>query len=166
MVGITTCVVGMADLTLAQVFEAVISNGITPVLLILFVWYFINRDKTRDEQLNKQIEDSKQEAAKRADESRKREDTLMADCMRREELLKQESEKREKLLKQESEKRENHLMINLDKMSASMEKTAKAMQDINLSLNLMQEKITRIENNMEIGGERNESGGSKQGKVP
>lgn len=144
------------DVTLAEILSFVVSNGITPVLLVLFVWYFINRDKTRDTQLNKQIEDSKQEAASRAEEARKREDTLMADCIRREELLKAESEKREKLIKEEAEKRENHLMINMDKMAASMEKTSKAMQEINMSINSMQENIMRIES--KIGGGANESG--------
>lgn len=151
------------DITLAEVLSFVVSNGITPVLLVLFVWYFINRDKTRDAQLNKQIEDSKQEAASRAEEARKREDALMADCIRREELLKAEADKREKLIKEEAEKRENHLMINMDKMAASMEKTSKAMQEINMSINSMQENITRIES--KIGGERNEPNGNQPGEA-
>lgn len=157
MAGMIITAVGMADVTLAQIFEFVIANGITPVLLILFVWYFINRDKTRDAQMNKLVEDNKRESAKREQESREREEALMNDCIRREELLKTEADKREKLLKAEAEKRESHLMMNMEKMTASMEKTVSTLQEMSNSISVVQEKLTRIENKMEWGGDNHEA---------
>ncbi|MBQ8982694.1 MAG: hypothetical protein IJ079_03820 [Lachnospiraceae bacterium] len=148
------------DVTLAEVFSFVLSNGLTPVLLVLFVWYFLNRDKTRDEQMKQQMETSRQETDQRIEENNKRTDMIMAECAKREELIRTEADKREKMIKEEAAKRENHLMINMDKIVESMEKTSKAMQEINMNMQLMQEDITRIESKINIGGGRDESNGS------
>ena len=121
----------MDGLTVTEVVKNVVDIGITPVLLIEFIVFFIHRAKDDDTRVKK----SNSEAQKAI---REREDMLLAESARREELIRQEAEKRENLIRKEAEKRESILMANQDRMLNSLDKITDSIAKIEQSLTKME----------------------------
>ncbi len=121
----------MDGLTVTEVVKNVVDIGITPVLLIVFIVFFIHRAKDDDTRVKK----SNSEAQKAI---REREDMLLAESARREELIRQEAEKRENLIRKEAEKRESILMANQDRMLNSLDKITDSIAKIEQSLTKME----------------------------
>ena len=121
----------MDGLTVTEVVKNVVDIGITPVLLIVFIVFFIHRAKDDDTRVKK----SNSEAQKAI---REREDMLLAESARREELIRQEAEKRENLIRKEAEIRESILMANQDRMLNSLDKITASIAKIEQSLTKME----------------------------
>ncbi len=128
---------------ITEIIKAAIDIGITPVLLIVFIWYFLKKDEKRDSLLSSVLENFKE-----------RESILLVEGSRREELLRQESDKREKLMRNEAEKRENMLMSTIEQQSRTMEKIAETMKQIEISHVQVLEKVNNIENYLERMGHK------------
>ena len=135
----------MDGLTVTEVVKNVVDIGITPVLLIVFIVFFIHRAKDDDTRVKK----SNSEAQKAI---REREDMLLAESARREELIRQEAEKRENLIRKEAEKRESILMANQDRMLNSLDKITDSIAKIEQSLTKMETRheqdIKELKNQM------------------
>jgi hypothetical protein len=129
-----------SDIGFATIMENIVNVGITPVLLVVFIVFFIRKANDDDARVKKAYE----EAQTKIDESnktvREREDTLMAESAKREEILRQEAEKRESLIRKEAEKRESILMANQDRMLDSMDKITDSLGKIEVSLNKMESR--------------------------
>lgn len=156
---------------LTTIIKAVIEIGMTAALLIIFVKYFIDRDKRRDEQLKEQstyfLERDKQHDEKLQQQYknfRDRENILIAESTRREEILRQESDKREKMLRQESSKREGDLLITIEGFSKTMQKISDAMEDIKGCHVKMESEIEGIKNTIERMREDGGQAGDSEGK--
>ena len=122
----------IADVGIIDIIKTAVDVGITPVLLIAFVWYFFQRDKNRDkitqqekENSQKQIDAANRQSKQQVDIVNKlakdREDMLLLNNAKREEMIRSEAEKREKIIRQESEKRENALIFNMAEQTKSIE---------------------------------------------
>ncbi len=123
----------MEGITVVELLKNVVDVGITPVLLVVFIAFFIQRTKDDDTRVKK----SNLEAQKAI---REREDMLMAESAKREELIRQEAEKRENLIRKEAEKRESILMANQDRMLNSLDKITDSVAKIEQSLSRMESR--------------------------
>ncbi|NBK93037.1 hypothetical protein D5278_13790 [bacterium 1XD21-13] len=123
----------MEGMTMVELLKNVVDVGITPVLLVVFIVFFIQRTKDDDTRVKK----SNSEAQKAI---RDREDMLMAESAKREELIRQEAEKRENLIRKEAEKRESILMANQDRMLNSLDKITDSIAKIEQSLSRMESR--------------------------
>ncbi len=144
----------------AGIVKSAMEIGLQPSLLILFVWYFMKRDKEREESL---VEEkvNQREAFKKQQETvdaqlesykanaREKEALLMSENAKREELIRKESEKRETLLRQEAEKRENALIGQLDAMSGTMKEISQSMDGINRSMDGINKTVEGVMNRIE-----------------
>ena len=140
----------MPDMTTMEVIKEIIDIGITPVLLLIFVCYFINKSKGDDQR----VEDTVKSA-------REREDMLIAENAKREELLRQESEKRENMLRKEAEKRESMLMLNMEKITDSMNSITKTLDKMESSFSRVEKRLEKIENKI---GEEDKDGRGQGGR--
>ena len=135
----------MDGLTVTEVVKSVVDIGVTPVLLIIFIVFFIQRTKDDDFRVKKSNADAQKAI-------REREDTLLAESARREELIRQEAEKRENLIRKEAEKRESILMANQDRMLNSLDKITDSIAKIEQSLTKMESRheqdIKELKNQM------------------
>lgn len=141
-----------ADMDTMEAIKQIIDIGITPVLLLIFVYYFINKSKNDD----KRVEESYQEAQSKIDEtiktSREHEDLMASENAKREEMLRQEAERRENILRKESEKRESILMLNMEKITDSMTSMTKTMDRMESAFAGMEKRLENIEYKIEEGG--------------
>ena len=130
---------------IAEIIKFVIDIGITPVLLLVFVKYFIAQDEKRAEQVQEEYKKSQEKAETIEKASKEREQLLMTESQRREELIRSECLEREKLIRRESEKREGILLTNLEKVTATMDKISDSMQEIQSTIGKMDERLERRE---------------------
>lgn len=133
---------------LLTIISPILEIGLIPVLLILFVRFFFEKDKERENQLGDlSASFEKREAllhadtVRREDQYKEREKILTAESARREEILKKESEKREKIIREEAEKRENALLTTIDSFSRTMKEISLTMSEIKNTTTQMQYKI-------------------------
>ena len=134
-----------ADLSFVEGVKTVVDIGITPVLLIVFILYFLNKSKNDDTRVVKAQEDAQKAITETNEVIARREQQLLEESLRREELIRQEAEKREALIRKESEKRESILMGNMERMVQSMETITQSMRNIDQSLAKVQERLEKIE---------------------
>lgn len=140
-----------AGMDTIDIIKQIIDVGITPVLLLVFVFYFINKSKTDD----KRVEDANQNASSKIDEtlkaSREHEEVMLAESAKREEMLRQEAERRENMLRKESEKRESILMLNMEKITDSMTSMTKTMDRMESAFSGIEKRLENIEYKIEEG---------------
>lgn len=146
---------------LSAIAKTVMEIGLQPALLILFVWYFMRRDKEREDSLVEEKVSQREEFKKQKEavdgqlenykaSAREKEALLMSENAKREELIRKESEKREELLRQEAEKRENALMSQLDAMSGTMKEISQSMDGINRSMDGINKTVESVLNRVEM----------------
>lgn len=129
---------GMDGMGMAETIKFITEIGITPLLLVFFVRFFISRSKDDDNKVKEAYKTAQENMESNNRAVREREDFLMAESAKREEIIRQEAERREKLIRQEAEKRENILM-------ASQERMLDTLEGISGSLNKIEEAFTRLE---------------------
>ncbi len=115
------------DADFTMMLKSAVEIGITPVLLIIFVKYFFDRDKNRDKQLEDQYRSFHE-----------RENNMAAEAARREELL-----------RQEAEKREMHLMVTIEGFSNTMGTISNTMSEMKNAFIQVEHKVTSIEEKLE-----------------
>lgn len=128
----------MDGMGMAETIKFITEAGVTPVLLLLFVWLFISRSKDDDSKVKEAYKTAQENMEKNNEAVREREDYLMAESAKREEIIRQEAERREKLIRQEAEKRESILMASQDRMLNTLDSIA-------VSLNKMEGAMTKLE---------------------
>lgn len=121
--------------------------GITAVLLLIFVFFFIWKCRDDAKKQDAERQEYQENMEKMNERLSERENMLIAQSEKREEMLKADADRREKLLCEESAKRESILMVN-------MERIADSMDNITKTLGKMEGRLDRIEQKMERG-ERN-----------
>lgn len=148
---------------LVTIAKLIVDLGLIPVLLLVFVKNFFDKDKERDKQitdLHSQFEKREEllrtDTARREDQYKERERILVAESARREEILKKESDKREKLIRDESEKRETALLTTIDSFSKTMKEISETMTGIKNTTIQLQLKIDNMGDALErlskVGG--------------
>ncbi|MCM1193353.1 MAG: hypothetical protein NC123_16365 [Butyrivibrio sp.] len=127
--------------------------GVSIVLLLIFVFYFIRKSISDDKRVNKAYDDAQEKIAACDRQIRERENYLLSESAKREEIIRQESEKRENLIRKEAEKRESILMANQDRMVDSMREITASLSKIETSLNKMESRhetdIRQLKDQME-----------------
>lgn len=140
----------------AETINLIGNFGVAVVMLVIFVGYVLQKAKNDD----KRVSDAQQAAIKattaaytdaqeKIEEAnraiREREDILLNSSMEREEILREESRKREELIRKESEKRESILMLNMERITASMGDITKALNEIKESFSGIDRRLEKIE---------------------
>lgn len=128
------------NLALSESGKWVAELGVSIVLLLIFVFYFIRKSISDDKRVNKAYDDAQEKIAACDRQIRERENYLLSESAKREEIIRQESEKRENLIRKESEKRESILMANQDKMVESLREITTSLSKIEVSLNKMESR--------------------------
>ena len=134
----------MGEATFAAATTAVDNIGIMAVLLLIFVGFFIW--KSKDDAKKQEAERQKYQENLEGMNTRlsDREDMLIAQSEKREEMLRADADRREKLLREESAKRESILMVNMERMTDSLNSITK-------TLGKMEGRLERIEQKLEKG---------------
>ena len=140
----------------AETINLIGNFGVAVVMLVIFVGYVLQKAKNDD----KRVSDAQQaaieattsaytDAQEKIEEAnraiREREDILLNSSMEREEILREESRKREELIRKESEKRESILMLNMERITASMGDITKALNEIKESFSGIDRRLEKIE---------------------
>ena len=146
---------GYMEMTVAEMLKQVVDIGITPVLLVVFVYYFLRKSKEDDRRVNLAYENAQQKIEESNTVIREREDMLIASNEKREEMIRQEAEKRENLIRQEAEKRESVLMLNMDRQLDSMNAITKSLTKMETAFTKMENRLERIEQKL---GKEDEDG--------
>lgn len=150
-----------AGMTTAEIVNSIGNLGVSIVMLVLFVGYVLQKAKNDDKRVadaqGKALESitaayndaqGKIEEANRA--IREREDILIRNNMEREEILREESKKREELIRKESEKRESILMLNMERITDSLDSITKSLNDIQRSFSGVDRRLEKIEERVGI----------------
>lgn len=138
-----------------ETLKEIIDIGITPVLLIVFVCYFINKSKGDDKRVNAAYKEAQEKIEEMAASARKHEDMVTAENARREEMLRSEAEKRESMLRKEAEKRESMLMLNMEKITSSMDSITRTLDRMESSFSALDSRLEKIEYKISGDGGRN-----------
>jgi len=133
------------DMGGVEMVRTIVDIGITPVLLLVFIYYFLSKAKSDDERVKQAYDDAQKKMEQTNELIAQREKQLMDESCRREELIRQEAESRETLIRKESEKRESILMGNMERMVQSMETITRSMSNIDQSLAKVNERLEKIE---------------------
>ena len=133
----------MPDFT--QVLSGALNVGLAASLLVVFVMYFINHDKKRDEIMRSQTEKYDAHIKEQFKSFYERENMLLAEKARSEELLRGEAASREKLLREEALKRESFLIRAIEETSQTMKEISKTLADIKSAGLKVENKVDRIE---------------------
>lgn len=150
----------MMDLGTAELIKFIIDIGITPVLLVVFVRYFIKQDEKRQQGIREEYDKAQRRIEEIEKVAKEREAIMLAAAREREALIQSEATRRENLIRKEAEKREGILMINLERITDTMGDISKSMQDIQTNIGKIDDRIERLE----LGGRRNGYDGDCQGK--
>ena len=134
----------MADMTMTQIISSIVEVGLVPVLLVIFVGYFIKRDERRDEEVKAERKNAQEQIDRINEQLKARENMLMVESAKREELIRHEATEREKLIRQETDKRENALMYNMSEMTQTMSKISDSMSDIKQTIQQMQQSLMTV----------------------
>lgn len=132
--------------------------GITPVLLILFVWYFLSRSRNDDVKVKEAYSAAQETIDEQNRAMREREDYLLAESAKREEIIRTESEKREKLIRTESEKRESILMASQERMLDTLDSIAQSLGQIEKNISRQNERLDAIEKEIRYGSVKGNGG--------
>lgn len=130
-------------MTLSEITNYVSNVGVTVSLLIVFVWFFLQRAKKDDERAKAAQQEAQEKSERLLENARAREDMLLANAEKREAMLREEAQKREEMLQAASEKRESILMLNMEKQLESMDAIVKSLNEINVRLDKMEQKLER-----------------------
>lgn len=145
---------GIASTT--EIINLIGNFGVAVVMLVIFVGYVLKKARNDD----KRVADTQADAMKsvtvaykdaqgKIEEAnrviREREDILIRNNMEREEILREESKKREELIRKESEKRESILMLNMERITDSLDSITKALSDIQGSFSGVDRRLEKIE---------------------
>lgn len=147
------------DMSTLEVVKTAVDIGITPVLLIVLMIFFLSRSKRDAEQMDRVQQDAQatikqaftnaqakvEESAKA---SKERVDILLSENARREELIRRAAEEREELIRKDAEKRESILLTNMERMVDSMGEINKSMKSIESSFTIMERRLEKIESKM------------------
>lgn len=151
------------EMTVTELVKSVIEIGITPALLLVFVYYFLTKSKDDDMKVKKAYEESQQnvknayeDAQRKIEETNKiirdREDILIANNTRREEMIRTEAEKRENIIRKEAEKRESILMCNMERMVNSMDAISRSLNKMEGAFSKVEDRLEDIELKIGQGG--------------
>ena len=141
------------DAGTAEVLKQLIDIGVTPVLLLVFVYYFINKSKGDDKRVNAAFQDAQKKIEEITKSAREHEDLVLSENAKREEMLRSEAEKRESMLRKEAEKRESLLMLNMEKITESMDSITRTLDKMEGTYSAIESRLEKIEN--KIGGAAN-----------
>lgn len=150
----------------AQVVSLIGNFGVSVVMLVIFVGYVLQKAKSDDKRVAdtqsaavESITAAYNDAQGKIEEAnrtiREREDMLMKNSMEREEILREESKKREELIRKESEKRESILMLNMERITDSMNSITKALNEIKESFSGVDRRLGKIEERVGTADEHN-----------
>lgn len=145
----------IVDAGTLEILKEIIDIGITPVLLIIFVGYFINKSKGDDKRINTAYKEAQEKIEEMTSSARKHEDMIAVENAKREEMLRSEAEKRENMLRKEAEKRESMLMLNMEKISSSMDSITRTLDKMENSFAGIQNRLEKIEYKISGDGDRN-----------
>ena len=137
--------VGMMDAGTLETLKQVIDVGITPVLLLVFVYYFINKSRGDDKRVNTAYKETQEKIEEMAASARIHEDAMAAENARREEMLRTEAGKRETMLRKEAEKRESMLMLNMERITTSMDSITRTLDRMENSFSGIESRLEKIE---------------------
>lgn len=151
----------MLTLATAEIFNQIGNFGVSVVMLVLFAGYVLQKTRNDDKRVAKTQDAAMQavtsaynDAQKKIEEAnraiREREDILIRNNMEREEILREESKKREELIRKESEKRESILMLNMERITGSLDSITKALNDIQGSFSGVDRRLEKIEEKVGI----------------
>ena len=84
----------ITEVGFADVIKTVIDVGITPTLLIVFVWYFFQRDKNRDSITQTERENSQKQIEAAGKQAKQQIETVNKLAKEREDMLLLNNEKR------------------------------------------------------------------------
>lgn len=130
---------------IAEIIKFAVDIGITPVLLFMFVRYFITQDEKRNASVMAEYQKAQEKAADIEKAAKERENMLLAESQRREELIRTEAMEREKLIRREAEKREGILLTNLERVTDTMGKISESMQEIQQTIGKIDDRLERLE---------------------
>ena len=147
--------VGMMDAGTLGTLKEIIDIGITPVLLIVFVCYFISKSKGDDKRVNTAYKETQEKIEEMTASARMHEDAMAAENARREEMLRTEAEKRETMLRKEAEKRESMLMLNMEKITVSMDSITRTLDRMENSFSGIESRLEKREYKIGEDGGRN-----------
>lgn len=139
------------EMTVTELAKNIVDIGITPVLLLAFVVYFIRKSRDDDRRVNAAYEEAQKKIAETNDVISQRERQLTEENARMVELIRTEAERRESLIRKESEKRESILMGNMERMVQSMEEITRSMRNIDQSFAKINERLEKIEGKVNEG---------------
>lgn len=145
----------------AELVNLIGNFGVAAVMLVIFVVYVLGKAKNDDKRVAdtqknamESVTAAYQEAQEKIEEAnraiREREDILIRNNMEREEILREESKKREELIRKESEKRESILMLNMERITDSLDSITKALNDIQGSFSGVDRRLEKIEERVGI----------------
>ena len=140
----------------AETINLIGNVGVTVVMLVIFVGYVLQKAKNDDKRVAEAqkaaidtttaVYNDAQEKIEEANRAiREREDILLSSSMEREEILREESRKREELIRKESEKRESILLLNMERITASMGDITRALNEIKESFSGIDRRLEKIE---------------------
>lgn len=153
----TAVATASSEMTEIEMIRTIVDIGITPVLLIVFIFYFLSKSRSDDERVKQAYDEAAKKIAETNEVIAQREKQLTEESARREEMIRQEAENRETLIRKENEKRESILMGNMERMVQSMETITQSMRNIDQSLAKVNERLEKIEgkvNDRHCDGER------------
>ncbi len=151
--------------TLTEIMGFIENNSIPLAMLVILMGYILQKAKTDDKRVNeaqqaaidttKMVYNDAQEKIEGANRAiREREDILLRNSMEREEILRKESEKREELIRKESEKRESILLLNMERITASMGDITRALDEIKKSFSGIDRRLEKIEERVGTADEK------------
>ena len=140
----------MDGMTMTETIKFITEVGITPVLLVLFVWFFISRSKDDDNKVKEAYRTAQENMESNNEALREREDYLLTESAKREEIIRQESERREHLIRQEAEKRESILMMSQDRMLDTLDNIASSLNKVESTLTKLEQSYTKSEARLDV----------------
>lgn len=135
----------MMDMGTAELVKYIIDIGVTPILLWVFVKYFIKQDEKRQQSIREEYNKAQERAEDIERAAKERENVLLAAAQQRETLIQDEAAKREAIIRKEAEKREGILMTNLERITNTMGDISRSMQDIQMNIGKINDRIERLE---------------------
>ena len=137
---------------MAELVKYIIDIGITPVLLVVFVQYFIKQDEKRQQSIQKEYDKAQKRTEDIERAAKERENVLLAAAQQREALIQDEAAKRESVIRKEAEKREGRLMANVERITNTMADISRSMQGIQMDIGRIDDRIDRMEQGGRHGG--------------
>lgn len=131
--------------------DSIVDKGITAILLIIFVGYFLRRSRNDDNKVKEAYETSQKNMEEQNKAVREREDYLLAESAKREEIIRTEAERREKLIRAEAEKRESILMASQDRMLDTLDNIAASLNNVERSVAKQDQRLDAIEQEIRNG---------------